>query len=70
MAEFETTGKQFVDHYYKTFSDPATRGQLMSLYSEQSMLSFEGEQFLGAQSILEKLSKFGTVHHKITTFDA
>ena len=34
------------------------------------MMSFEGEQFLGAQGILEKLHKFGTVHHKITTFDA
>ena len=70
MAEFETVGRQFVDHYYATFTELSTRPQLMNLYAEQSMMSFEGEQFLGAQSILEKLHKFGTVHHKITTFDA
>ena len=68
MADFETVGKQFVEHYYKMFAED--RPQLMNLYGDQSMMSFEGEQFLGGQSILTKLHTFGQVNHKITTFDA
>ena len=41
----------------------------MSLYSDQSMLSFEGEQFLGQEAIYGKLSGFGQVAHKVNTCD-
>jgi hypothetical protein len=53
MASFEEVGKQFVQHYYNIFD--TQRDQLATLYTEQSMLSYEGEQFLGVQGIMGKL---------------
>jgi len=41
----------------------------MSLFSDQSMLTFEGEQFMGQQPIYGKLSSFGKVAHQIKTLD-
>ena len=41
----------------------------MSLYSNESMLTFEGEQFLGQEGIYGKLSSFGAVTHKVNTCD-
>ena len=41
----------------------------MVLFSDQSMLTFEGEQFLGQEAIYGKLSSFGKVEHKINTID-
>jgi len=41
----------------------------MSLFSDQSMLTFEGEQFMGQQAIYGKLSSFGQVEHKVNTLD-
>ena len=34
------------------------------------MLSYEGEQFLGVQSIMGKLGGMPSIRHKIVTFDA
>ena len=34
----------FVQHYYTTFDNPATRASLASLYQPQSMLTFEGSK--------------------------
>ncbi len=59
MASFEEVGRQFVTHYYNVFD--TQRGQLATLYTEQSMLSYEGEQFLGAQSIMEKLGQMPSI---------
>lgn len=42
MSSFEQVGKQFVDHYYSTFD--TNRASLASLYTDQSMMSYEGEQ--------------------------
>lgn len=50
---FEQVGKQFVEHYYNTFD--SNRVGLAGLYIEQSMMTYEGEQFLGVQQIMEKL---------------
>ena len=41
----------------------------MSLFSDQSMLTFEGEQFMGQQNIHGKLSSFGKVAHNVKTLD-
>jgi hypothetical protein len=35
----------------------------MSLFSDQSMLTFEGEQFMGLEQIYGKLGSFGKVDH-------
>eukprot|EP00356_Strombidium_inclinatum_P015148 CAMPEP_0170479546 /NCGR_PEP_ID=MMETSP0208-20121228/744_1 /TAXON_ID=197538 /ORGANISM="Strombidium inclinatum, Strain S3" /LENGTH=121 /DNA_ID=CAMNT_0010751965 /DNA_START=19 /DNA_END=384 /DNA_ORIENTATION=- len=67
MTDFNQVGTQFVQHFYSTFNQP--REQLMSLFSDQSMLTFEGQQFMGQQQIYEKLGSFGKVEHKIGTID-
>jgi len=60
----------FVNYYYRTFD--TNRGTLASLYTQDSVLTFEGEFFRGAQAIQEKLVslQFQTVVHKIHTMDA
>ena len=67
--QFAQVGQQFVDHYYKTFD--SNRSQLGSLYGADSLLTFESEQFRGAQSIIQKLSSlpFQSVKHQIVTAD-
>ena len=44
MGDFAETGQQFVNHFYQQFGN---KEGLMALYSDCSMLSFEGEQFMG-----------------------
>ena len=68
-AQFAEIGKQFVTHYYNTFD--TNRSALHSLYQDTSMLTFEGDQFLGATAILQKLTtlQFQTVAHKTTSVD-
>jgi hypothetical protein len=70
MANFEAVAKEFVDHYYNTFD--TNRGNLAGLYRDNSMLSFESAQSLGAASIIEKLVSlpFQKVQHKTETLDA
>ena len=43
MGDFNGVATAFVDHYYNTFD--TNRAGLASLYTDQSMLSFEGQQF-------------------------
>ena len=52
MANFEEVGKQFVAHYYNVFD--TQRSELGVLYTDESMLTFEGDQFKGIQAIGEK----------------
>lgn len=70
MADFLTIGKQFVEHYYTTFD--TNRINLYTLYSDTSMLTFEGEQFQGAGNIQQKLISlpFQQCKHDITTIDS
>eukprot|EP00440_Ansanella_granifera_P068347 gb/GFBE01074149.1/.p1 GENE.gb/GFBE01074149.1/~~gb/GFBE01074149.1/.p1 ORF type:complete len:123 (+),score=35.63 gb/GFBE01074149.1/:1-369(+) len=66
---FQQIGEQFCQHYYQTFD--SNRAGLMPLYSDQSMLTFEGEQFQGAQNITQKLASlpFTKVQHQIVKCD-
>ncbi len=41
MSDFNEIGKQFVTHFYNTFNLP--KENLIQLFSDQSMLTFEGE---------------------------
>ena len=50
---FQETGQQFVAAYYQAFT--GDRSQLGNFYTADSMLSYEGEQFLGVQAIGEKI---------------
>ncbi|GAB6033778.1 Nuclear transport factor 2 [Chamberlinius hualienensis] len=70
--QYETIGKSFVDQYYGMFDNPATRANLIHLYSaDQSMMTFEGEQFQGSQKIMEKFTSltFQKIQHGITAVD-
>ncbi|EPS62811.1 hypothetical protein M569_11974, partial [Genlisea aurea] len=67
--EPDALAKAFVNHYYSTFD--ANRAGLASLYQDSSMLSFEGQKFLGAHNISAKLNAlpFQQCQHNITTVD-
>lgn len=61
MSDFQSVGQQFVTHYYTTID--TNRAGLSGLYSGESMLSFEGEQFLGVESIMGKLQGLPGMQH-------
>ncbi|KAJ4835922.1 Nuclear transport factor 2B [Turnera subulata] len=65
----DALAKAFVQHYYTTFD--TSREQLAALYQEGSMLTFEGQQVLGSQNIVHKLTTlpFQQCQHSITTVD-
>jgi len=71
MADFQAIATQFVTHYYTTFDGPS-RKDLAALYRENSMLTFQSAQFLGAAAIGEKLATlpFEKVQHIVGTNDA
>lgn len=68
--QFQQIGQQVVEHYYGQFDQKAWQG-LVSLFNDKSMMTFEGEQFQGAQTILQKLSSLGfqTVQHRVVKHD-
>lgn len=70
MADFNSIAQQFVQFYYTTFD--TNRAGLFPLYNTESMLTFEGEQFRGAEFIVKKLLELSctTVSHQILTIDA
>eukprot|EP00271_Cylindrocystis_brebissonii_P008930 TRINITY_DN23465_c0_g1_i1.p1 TRINITY_DN23465_c0_g1~~TRINITY_DN23465_c0_g1_i1.p1 ORF type:complete len:123 (+),score=24.10 TRINITY_DN23465_c0_g1_i1:241-609(+) len=65
----DAISKAFVEHYYNTFD--TNRGNLYTLYQDNSMLSFEGEKFMGAQNIQAKITglPFQQCKHVIGTVD-
>eukprot|EP00033_Pygsuia_biforma_P001084 GCRY01001234.1.p1 GENE.GCRY01001234.1~~GCRY01001234.1.p1 ORF type:complete len:143 (-),score=30.10 GCRY01001234.1:86-460(-) len=63
-------GQQFVSYYYSTFD--SNRAGLAGLYTNESMLTFEGGQFLGVEAIMKKLTEglsFKEVRHQGTSVD-
>jgi len=70
MADINALATQFAEFYYSTFS--TNRDQLIRLYRDTSMLSWEGDQFLGKDLIIKKLTgdQLQNVRHRITTLDA
>merc|ERR1712032_538928 len=69
MGAFSQVGEQLVGAYYNMFD--TNRSNLISMYSEQSMMTFEGEQMQRAQPIVQKLVSlpFKTVRHQIVKAD-
>jgi len=67
--QFTQIGEQFTQHYYNTFD--TNRAGLSALYCNESMLSFEGEQFQGVNNIVEKIKglPFQSVKHNIVKAD-
>ncbi|BGP29959.1 Nuclear transport factor 2 [Rhodotorula toruloides] len=70
MADINAIAKQFTDYYYQVFS--ADRKNLAPLYRDNSMLTFEAQQFQGTNAIIEKLASlpFTSIQHRVTTMDA
>ncbi|KAJ1928531.1 Nuclear transport factor 2 [Tieghemiomyces parasiticus] len=70
MADINTVARSFADYYYGIFDKD--RSQLAPLYRDASMLTFEGQQFLGAKAVVEKLASlpFQAVRHRVSTVDA
>lgn len=60
----------FTDHYYSTFD--GNRAGLAGLYQEQSLLTFEGQKFVGSQQIMEKLGglPFQSCQHRVVSLDS
>ncbi|KAL3680868.1 hypothetical protein R1sor_023824 [Riccia sorocarpa] len=67
--EPDAVAKAFVEHYYTTFDTQRTN--LVALYQDNSMLTFEGEKIQGAQNISAKLNglPFQQCKHNISTVD-
>ncbi|KAJ9620570.1 Nuclear transport factor 2 [Taxawa tesnikishii (nom. ined.)] len=70
MADFQQVAQQFTEFYYKTFD--SDRSQLIALYKDQSMLTFENEPHQGGAAITQKLTSlpFAKVQHEIASLDA
>eukprot|EP01101_Sappina_pedata_P012029 TRINITY_DN8191_c0_g1_i1.p2 TRINITY_DN8191_c0_g1~~TRINITY_DN8191_c0_g1_i1.p2 ORF type:complete len:138 (+),score=64.17 TRINITY_DN8191_c0_g1_i1:48-416(+) len=67
MANPIEIAEAFVTHFYGVFD--SNRAQLTGLYRDESMLTFEGQNFLGAQSIVQKLSTLGEIRHAVSQKD-
>eukprot|EP01027_Heterolobosea_sp_BB2_P022143 GEZU01032580.1.p1 GENE.GEZU01032580.1~~GEZU01032580.1.p1 ORF type:complete len:132 (+),score=38.48 GEZU01032580.1:29-397(+) len=67
--DFDAVGKNFVQYYYNVFD--TNRENLAPLYQAQSLLTFEGERFQGADAIKNKLVSlpFQRVKHDVQTID-
>ncbi|KAF2226313.1 putative nuclear transport factor 2 [Elsinoe ampelina] len=70
MGDFQAIAQQFTEFYYKTFDQD--RAQLLPLYRDHSMLTFENAPTQGGASIIEKLSSlpFSKVQHEVSSLDA
>eukprot|EP00768_Dysnectes_brevis_P002091 gnl/Dysnectes_brevis/164_a191_10656.p1 GENE.gnl/Dysnectes_brevis/164_a191_10656~~gnl/Dysnectes_brevis/164_a191_10656.p1 ORF type:complete len:131 (+),score=28.99 gnl/Dysnectes_brevis/164_a191_10656:10-402(+) len=54
-AAVEALKNGFINFYYEKFT--SDRSQLASLYTPQSMLTWQNEYFLGSANIMEKLTE-------------
>lgn len=68
-VDFKAVGEQFCNYYYQLFQND--RNQLTTLYSDQSCLSFENDNVMGKQAIVDKLARlpFRSCRHTITKCD-
>ncbi|GKY94461.1 hypothetical protein MPSEU_000412000 [Mayamaea pseudoterrestris] len=63
----EQVANAFVQHYYQTFDSNVQ--QLAQLFTQNSMMTFEGQPFQGAESIVQKLTNMGKITHEIKSTD-
>mmetsp|Transcript_16287 Transcript_16287/g.23576 ORF Transcript_16287/g.23576 Transcript_16287/m.23576 type:complete len:124 (-) Transcript_16287:13-384(-) len=68
--DINAVAQQFVQYYYGLFQ--TNREGLRSLFTADSMLTFESEQFKGVDAIMEKFNSLtaGTIVHQVHTLDA
>eukprot|EP00877_Chromochloris_zofingiensis_P008307 jgi/Chrzof1/372/Cz01g13150.t1 len=63
-ADPEAVGKAFLMYYYQLFE--TNRSALANLYQESSMLTFEGQKFMGTQQVVSKLTSLPFNNCKVT----
>jgi len=70
MSNYNEVAQQFVQYYYQAFD--ADRNGVKPLYRDNSCLTFETNQSMGVNSIIEKLTSlpFGKLQHNVATMDA
>jgi len=67
---YEVLGKTFVEQFYTTFD--ANKENVIPMYHETALLTYEDHQKLGHQGIREvfcSLLKFNTIQHQVTKID-
>ena len=64
-SDFKSVGSQFIQHYYNVFDQE--RAKLGDLYTNDSMLTYDGEQFKGRESIVTKYVGLPSIAHKVET---
>jgi len=69
MSDPQAVGTEFVKFYYQSFD--SNRASLDALYTDSSLLTFEGAQISGKQAIMEKLVglPMQKVAHQVETMD-
>ena len=62
--------QNFAELYYKTFD--SERAGLAGLYTEQSLLCFDGDKFQGVQAVMAKLTSYpaSRVEHQMVSIDS
>ncbi|KAK8792412.1 hypothetical protein WA538_003793 [Blastocystis sp. DL] len=61
-------GRAFISFFYQCYDGDRT--QLQTIYKDCSMLTCEGQEFLGMQAIMEKIAGLGaSFRHNIQTMD-
>mmetsp|Transcript_3639 Transcript_3639/g.4346 ORF Transcript_3639/g.4346 Transcript_3639/m.4346 type:complete len:122 (-) Transcript_3639:27-392(-) len=63
----DDVAKAFCQHYYTT--KDSNVAALAGLYNQQSIMTFEGQQFAGTQNIMQKLQSVGQVKHVVKGMD-
>lgn len=67
---FESIGSELVKYYYTTFD--TNRAGLSALYRDTSLMTWMGEQHMGIQNIMKKITElpFQTCQHQIANMDS
>ncbi|GIQ82639.1 hypothetical protein KIPB_003808 [Kipferlia bialata] len=70
--QFDQVAQGFVQYYYACFDDVQKRGELRNVYTEMSLLTFQGRRYQGVTNIMEKLGALGfqTVAHRVNSIEA
>eukprot|EP00927_Polykrikos_kofoidii_P061838 TRINITY_DN56666_c0_g1_i1.p1 TRINITY_DN56666_c0_g1~~TRINITY_DN56666_c0_g1_i1.p1 ORF type:complete len:149 (+),score=17.51 TRINITY_DN56666_c0_g1_i1:60-449(+) len=68
-TNFKTVGEQFVGAYYQMYD--SNRASLVPLYNDSSLMTFEGDEVMGGQAIVQKLAglPFQSVRHQVVKAD-
>jgi hypothetical protein len=69
IEQAEQIGKQFVEAYYSQFKND--KSGLGRFYQDQSILTWEGQRFIGSQAISQRLAglPFGQIEFQMSTLD-